>query len=518
MEILGLIEVPLWAVLLTITGCLVYIYSTWTYKTWSKQGVPGPKPWPLVGTFIPLMMSGAFSTYDIPHIKKYGKISGSFRGRVPVLNVADPEFLRLAMVKDFTSMPNRQDAFFGTLFDQFMTSLTDDHWRHVRASLSPTFTSGKLKMLKTRIDDCADQFVKYVGATKGQPFDLKQQCGGFTMDTISSTAFGVQLDSHHDADHPMIVNANKILGVHKQKFLASIRSRLRLAAFLLLPKKVQALLQKVGVSLFDEEALGYFETVTSKIISDRGLEDSREKDFVQLCLSQLIDDPKISDSDSQVDRYGQVWSSKGLTKAEIIANAILFFLAGYETTSLTLHFIFYELAMNPDVQQRLYTEVKENMASDVATYDELFKMEYLDWVISETMRIYPAVQRLERLVDRETTIEGITVPAHSMVSAMIYAIQHDPEIWPNPSEFDPERFSPANKDSRHQYAWLPFGIGNRNCVGMRLAQLELKVAIVKIVSNFVLEPCAETPSKPIEYAKNFRQHPKTPIKLTAKPR
>ena len=64
-----------------------------------------------------------------------------------MLDVADPEFLRLTMVKEFNSMPNRRSLFFGMLFDKFMTALTDDHWRHVRSSLSPTFTSGKLKLV-----------------------------------------------------------------------------------------------------------------------------------------------------------------------------------------------------------------------------------------------------------------------------------------------------------------------------------------------------------------------------------
>ncbi|XP_067931669.1 cytochrome P450 3A11-like [Watersipora subatra] len=489
---------PVWCILLATAGVLTYIYFTWTHNTWSKQGVPGPKPWPFVGTFLSVVKAGAFPYYDTPLVQKYGKIVGSYRGRLPVLDVADPEFLRQALVKDFASMPNRRETHRDALSDYFLTSLTDDHWRHVRASLSPTFTSGKLKMLKARIDDCADQFVKYVRDSAGQPFDVKQCCGGYTMDAISSTAFGVQLDSQKDPDHPMTVNANRLLGLQRSRtFISKIKARLLFAAFLLVPYKIQ---KRLGISILDADALHHFETVTSKIISDRGLEDSREKDFVQLCLSQLIDDPKISDSGSQVDRYGQVWSSKGLTKNEVIANAILFFLAGYETTSLTLHYVFYELAMNPDVQERLYDEIKENVGSDIATYEELMKME------------------LDRLVDRETTVEGIQLPTGCMVSAMVYAIHHDPEIWPEPSRFDPEKFSPANKEGRHQYAWIPFGLGNRNCIGMRLALLELKVVIVKIVSNFMLEPCAETPSKPIKFLRNFRQHPQTAIKLTAKQR
>ena len=66
------------------------------------------------------------------------------------MEVADPEFLRLSFIKEFNSMPNRNDVNFGTYFDNFMTALTDDRWRHVRSSMTPTFTSGKLKGVSTK--------------------------------------------------------------------------------------------------------------------------------------------------------------------------------------------------------------------------------------------------------------------------------------------------------------------------------------------------------------------------------
>ncbi|XP_067950041.1 lithocholate 6-beta-hydroxylase-like isoform X2 [Watersipora subatra] len=520
MELIGGFDLPLWSILLTLALLLGYVYFTWTFTTWSKQGISGPRPLPLFGTFLStIVTTGGVSLNDTQLVKKYGKLSGSYRGRVPVLNVADPEFLRLAMIKDFSSMENRQDSFFGNTLDCFLTSLTDDHWKHVRACISPTFTSGKLKQLKARIDVCANQFVKYVADTKEKPFDLKKLVGGYTMDTISSTAFGVDLVSLQDEDHPMIVNANRAMGTNmKTTLVEKILVVLRIFSFILLPNIMQRWLSKFGLSFINMEALSYFEDLSNQIITERGQDDLKQKDFVQLCTNQLIDEPALRDPETQVDKYGRAWSTKGLTKDEVVANAVLFFMAGYETTALTLHYVLYELTINPDIQKRVYEEITTNMSGEEASYDELSKMEYVDWVLQEAMRLYPAALRLERLVGRDTTVAGVHLSAGSMVSALVYPIHHDPEIWPDPEKFDPERFSPENREGRHQYAWIPFGLGNRNCIGMRLALLNMKIAMVKTLKNYVLEPCEGTPTKPLTWARNFRMDPEKPIMISAKRR
>ncbi|XP_067948400.1 cytochrome P450 3A24-like [Watersipora subatra] len=521
MELIGGFDLPLWSILLTLALLLGYVYSTWTFATWSKQGISGPRPVPVFGTFISAMIAGggSFPLHDSKIVDRYGKISGSFRGRTPILDVADPEFLRLSMVKDFSSMEDRQNLSFGNYFDCFLTSLTGDHWRHVRAGISPTFTSGKLKQLKARIDVCADQFVKYVADMKDEPFDLKKLVGGYTMDTISSTAFGVDLVSLQDEDHPMIVNANRAMGTNMKTTLADkVRIFFQILTFILFPNIIQKWLMKLGLTFFNVKAMNYFSDISNRIITERSQEESKQKDFVQLCINQLIDDPELTDSDTQVDKYGRAWSTKGLTKDEVVANAVLFFMAGYETTALTLHYVLYELTINPDIQKKVYEEIMANISGEEASYDELSKMEYVDWVLQEAMRLYPAAPRLERLVNKDTTVAGIHLPVGSMVSAMVYSIHHDPEIWPDPEEFDPERFSPENREGRHQYAWIPFGLGNRNCIGMRLALLNMKIAMVKILRSYVLEPCEDTPSKPIKWAKNFRLDPEKRIMISAKRR
>jgi len=206
-----------------------------------------------------------------------------------------------------------------------------------------------------------------------------------------------------------------------------------------------------------------------------------------------------------------------LSKDEIIANGILFYLAGYETTASTLNWLFYELAMNPEHQQKCYEEICNVMegkdTDDCPTYEEINKLEYLEQCLEESMRLYPAAPRLERMVDQDCVVDGISLKKGSFVSAMIYGMHHNADIYPDPEAYDPERFSSENKESRHQCAWAPFGLGNRNCVGMRLALLEMKITLVAVLRNFVLQPCDETPPRPVKLAQNFRMDSEKPIML-----
>ncbi|GIY47673.1 cytochrome P450 3A8 [Caerostris extrusa] len=127
-------------------------------------------------------------------------------------------------------------------------------------------------------------------------------------------------------------------------------------------------------------------------------------------------------------------------------------------------------------------------------------MKYLDNVISETLRLYPAVTRLERDTDSDCKLgnTGITVPKGMMVSIPIYSIQTDPKYFPDPHKFDPDRFTPEERAKRNPYAYLPFGSGPRNCVGMRFALMEIKVCLAYVVANFEILRSPET-KVPLEF-------------------
>uniref|UniRef100_A0A8W8ME95 Uncharacterized protein n=1 Tax=Magallana gigas TaxID=29159 RepID=A0A8W8ME95_MAGGI len=97
-----------------------------------------------------------------------------------------------------------------------------------------------------------------------------------------------------------------------------------------------------------------------------------------------------------------------------------------------------------------------------------------------------------RLAERDIVIEGYTVPNGTDISFPIYSIHRDPRFWENPTKFDPERFTPENKAKRHPYAYLPFGHGPRSCIDMRLALVEMRLAIVSILQQYRFKTCEET--------------------------
>lgn len=134
-----------------------------------------------------------------------------------------------------------------------------------------------------------------------------------------------------------------------------------------------------------------------------------------------------------------------------------------------MSFALYELALNPDIQDKLADEIREKLSQndDKLTYDLIQEMTYLDMVVSETLRKFPPVGNLFRQVTKPYTIPdtNIQLDTQSRVFIPVYAIHRDPQYYPDPEKFDPERFTPEKKAKMHPMVYMPFGEGPRNCIG-----------------------------------------------------
>ena len=117
----------------------------------------------------------------------------------------------------------------------------------------------------------------------------------------------------------------------------------------------------------------------------------------------------------------------------------------------------------------------------------------MEMVIDETLRMYPPVPRLDRVASNDYEYEGIKLKKGEVVAVAIYAMHHDPSIYPNPEKFDPNRFSEENKKTRDSVTFLPFGTGPRNCIGMRFAVIEMKLLLTSILSKYRFVTCDKTP-------------------------
>uniref|UniRef100_A0A8C5G4X6 unspecific monooxygenase n=1 Tax=Gouania willdenowi TaxID=441366 RepID=A0A8C5G4X6_GOUWI len=478
---------------MALTLCSLQLYAYWTYGTFKKMGIPGPKPVPLFGNM--LAYRQGFLNFDQDNFRKYGKTWGIFDGRQPVLCITDPTMIKAVLVKEcYSFFTNRRNfRLNGPMYDA-VSIAEDDQWRRIRSILTPSFTSGRLKEMFGIMKHHSDNLVSSMKKTadKDEPLDLKEFFGSYSMDTVTSTSFSVDIDSLNNPSDPFVSNIKKML---KFDLLSPLFLIITFFPFF------GPIFEKFEFSFFPSEVTDFFYTALQKIKSNR--EESAKKtrvDFLQLMIdSQKNTDPSLSDH-------------------EILSQAMIFLFAGYETTSSSLTFLAYNLATNPEVMTKMQEEIDRTFPNKAPVdYQTLMQMEYLDCAINESLRLYPIAARLERVAKASVEINGLVIPKDMVVMVPTWPLHRDPNIWPEPEKFKPERFSKENKDTIDPYTYMPFGLGPRNCLGMRFAILSIKLAMVEILQKFSFAMCKET-EVPLELDVQGLMAPKRPIKLKLVPR
>ncbi|NXE19085.1 CP3A9 protein, partial [Ardeotis kori] len=478
-------------------------YGIWPFGVFKKLGIPGPRPLPFFGTS--LEYRKGFLDFDNKCFQKYGKVWGIYDGRQPALVVLDTQIIKSVLVKDcYSTFTNRRHFELAGVLQNAISLAEDEQWKRIRTVLSPTFTSGKLKEMFPIMKHYGEALMQNVQkrVEKDNVIPIKDILGSYSMDVVTSTSFGVNIDSMNNPKDPFVKEMQKLV-----KF--DFSSLVFLVAFafpFLIP-----LMAKMKVSVFPNDAVDFFMRSISKIKQDREKETHKGRvDFLQLMLE--------SRNSTSQGSNGENNSHKALSDIEILSQAFIFIFAGYEPTSNILCYLAYEIAVHPDVQQKLVDEINTVLPNKAPlTYEALMQLEYLDMALNETLRLFPLGGRLERVSKKDVEINGVTIPKGAIVIIPTYTLHHNPEYWPNPEEFRPERFSKENKDAIDPYTYLPFGAGPRNCIGMRFALLTMKVAITILLQHFTFQTCKETPN-PLKLSSIGFLKPEKPIILKLVPR
>ncbi|KAL0134202.1 hypothetical protein PUN28_001196 [Cardiocondyla obscurior] len=167
-----------------------------------------------------------------------------------------------------------------------------------------------------------------------------------------------------------------------------------------------------------------------------------------------------------------------------------FMFEGHDTVAMGLTFAILVLAEHKDVQELVRNEVSAVIDANGGklTMAALNDMPYLERCLKESLRLYPSVPLISRVLSEDVKIQSYLLPNGTVLHINIVDIHRDPNFWSNPNEFDPDRFLPEKIQKRHPYSYLPFSAGPRNCIGQRFAMLELKTIVASLVYNFYLEP------------------------------
>ncbi|CAM4801414.1 unnamed protein product [Rotaria magnacalcarata] len=475
----------------------IYFYLTRNHKYWQKRGVPGPQPWPFFGTYLKQFFVPFLET-EMQWYNQYGKIYGIYDGSKPGIIVGDPNLIKQIMVKDFHIFTNRRPVkTTHPIMSKFLSSLVGEEWKRVRSIVTPTFTSSKMKnlfhIMKNSSNDMLEKLGKVAAEENGE-IDLKKLYGGYTMNVIAKCAFATEADSEFENNATQLFTFpfwRKFLDYTVPMWwLDSIK-------FTVLPQGAMDFFRSITVGLINQRVStnqqhtehyhDFLELLMNAKRLGSGEISKSIKDIDDASFRKETDDEKTLNQNALTDTTTYDGKKK-LDENEILAQCVLFFSVGFETSSQLLAYCTYCLALNPDCQETLHDEIVETINSNQGelNYNMVPKMIYLDAIISETLRLYNPVLRMERQASENYTLgsTGITIEKGMIVGIPVWALHHDPQYYPEPDLFKPERFLAGNRERLVPYTYLPFGTGPRNCIGARFALLETKIALIKVVSKY----------------------------------
>jgi len=404
--------------------------------------------------------------------EKGGKIMGWYRGPSPALWTNSPEILKEIFVKDAESFIDRP------MLDRtdnipHLINMKGETWKRARSVLSPTFTAAKLKVLSGVM---GERVMTMLGIIEEQletgtgDMDINELYQRLTLDTIGQVALAMKVNCQVDK---------------QDRFLKMVR---------------ESLDRQIDTTVILGACFPLVEYVLAWFCSKKGrkktniviIEKCRE--VLRARLANPPTTPPLDALQLCIEAAGK--ERNNLTEDEIVAHEFIFILAGYETTAAALEFTTYLLAKNPEVQRRLQEEIDEHFPEPTSKvdYDAVGSLEYLDQVLCESMRVYPPIPlHIGRWASKEKKICGWTIPKGTGVLAAVWSLHHHPKFWTDPWKFDPDRFSPENRDKMVEMTYMPFGDGPRNCIGRRFALMEAKIALVQVFRRYNVKVCEKTP-------------------------
>uniref|UniRef100_A0A182MYK0 Uncharacterized protein n=1 Tax=Anopheles dirus TaxID=7168 RepID=A0A182MYK0_9DIPT len=454
--------------------------------------------------------------------KGFSAVFGMFDLVTPVFVVRDPDLIKQITVKDFDHFVNHRQIFGSnldrdsiSLFGKTLFALSDQQWRDMRATLSPAFTGSKMRQMFDQIVECSSEMVEYfreqADSEPAEGREVKEVFTRYTTNVIATCAFGLKVNSFRDPNNVFYTNGQRMIDFARFKVL------LKVLAYRVFPW----MMEKLEIDLFDRELNLFFAEIVLETLKTRELQGIVRPDMIQLLLQAkkgMLRRQKEQE-EHHVDGFataqesevgtGDPQAQRTLTQMELVAQCLIFFLAGFDTIANCLTFLAYELMLNRDVQDRLYEEIQsteDTLDGKPLTYEALQHMKYMDMVVSESLRKWGPAPSTDRLCTRDYVVRDgdaeFTINKGTVVFIPIAGIHHDPQYYPDPEKFEPERFSEANRDNIKPGTYLPFGIGPRNCIGSRFALMEVKAIVYHLLKEFTFERTPRT-EVPVRLQKGF---------------
>jgi hypothetical protein len=454
------------------------------HKLLGLCGIPGPRPRLFDGSMQLYLHKKCSYLEDVKLQQKYGRVYGVYIGDEPNVTITDLELLRKIFFEKMSSFKDRNVLFVDSPVAKSILFARYDRWKLVRRAISPAFNSICVGSEEAAnfIDNIIKLMLDYIEnklATQTTPrVSINIYCLMKATSLRLITGLAVDMPVEISEDDPYVNSLDCFLAKsdHGGVLVAIVLPFLKG----LISTFVAHLEHGITMDLVRREINRQIDDGL-KSLANNNNNNRRDK---SMKVSLGCGESKIMNILIRMHHKGQ------LTREEVVGNAEAMLFAGYDTTSVTLGYLFWTLGKHLDIQEKLRSEL---MAHGVES-------KYLEQVINESMRLYPTLLSfVTRIATENVTIGQWTLPSGTKVVYNSWLMSRDPDYWPEPDKFDPERFREGAQI--HPCAFAPFGFNEKKCLGYYLAQHEIKTIVCDIIcryriytkapDNLVVHACAQ---------------------------
>lgn len=440
-----------------------------------QRSIPGPRGRPVLG-MMPEMVRDMLGLFT-DTAREYGGIAQFKLLNKSYLLVSNPNYVKYILQDNYKNYIRGRSVETGrVLLGNGLPLIDGDFWLRERRMLQPAFHRERLGKLTDRITHIIDPFMQRWTAKVGHshPLDLDEEMMRLTLTIIIKSMFSANID---DRIQPL----SNAFNVASKFMLWRSQQLWKLPLRVPLPRHVE----------YNHALTVLNETIYPLI------EDGRKHPKDDL-LGMMLE---MRDADT----------GEGLSDRQARDEIVTIFFAGHETTAATLTWAFYLLARHPEIEERTRAEVSRVLNGRMPSFADLPKLVYLQQVINEVLRLYPAAYLFAREALVEDVLDGYPIPANTLIFISPFVTHRDPKYWPDPERFDPDRFAPEQVASRPRHIYYPFGEGPHLCIGNNFALMEMQLILVMALQRFRLRLM---PGHPIAFKPEATLRPKYGMKMT----
>lgn len=371
--------------------------------------------------------------------------------------------------------------FISPMLKEGLLTSTKNKWRYRRKLLTPSFHFRILDEFIPIFNEQAKIFsTKLIKAMHDNEWiNISPLTSLCTLDIICETAMGKKINAQGNSTSPYVQALHKLCKAATDRILRPW----------IWPDFIYYR-TKEGKSF--KNCIQIMDAFTRQVIAERKEEILKERKEGKFLNEDSVDGEELGVRyrrrlallDLLIDLH---LKDETFTLEDIAEEVDNFMFAGHDTTSSGLSWAFYMLGLHPVIQKKVQQELDDVLGDDpdkIITLDDIKELKYLDCVLKETRRLLPPTPFIARDLEEDTNINGYTIPKGTSCGILIYMLHRDPDVFPNPEVFDPDRFLLRNASKRHPFAYVPFSAGPRNCIGQRFAIFEAITVMATILRKF----------------------------------